>query len=110
MSFYTSILLRFPFLSILRLKMYSRITTTHIPEQLQFCLVILVWMAMRVLGLTDQGLHTSAPARLPKIDIRPVFIVLSLARLTPYFATYFIRYAFAHEKCSLFSVILGVAA
>ena len=51
------------------------IAAAHISDQLQFCLSVLVWVTMRTSGLTGQGLHTSVPATLPEVDIRPAFVI-----------------------------------
>ena len=48
----------------------------HIPNQLQFCSGMLVWMTVRTSGLAGQGFHTSIPAGPPEVDIRSVPVVL----------------------------------
>lgn len=53
------------------------ISAAHIADQLQFRLCVLVRMTVGPSGLAGQGLHTSVPARLPEVDIRPAFVVLS---------------------------------
>ena len=51
------------------------IAAAHIPDQLQFCFGMLVWMAVRTPRLAGQGLHTPVPASPPEVDIRPALIV-----------------------------------
>lgn len=53
------------------------ISAAHIPDQLPFRLCGLVWMAVGPSGLADPGLHTSVPARLSEVDVRPAFVILS---------------------------------
>ena len=52
------------------------IPSSHIPDKLQFCLRMLVWMVVWASGLAGEGCHTSIPACLPEVDIRPAFVVL----------------------------------
>lgn len=54
----------------------ARVAAAHVPDQLQFCLCVLVWMAVGPPRLTGQGLHTSIPAGPPEVDIGPALIVL----------------------------------
>ena len=53
------------------------ISAAHVTNKFQLGLRVLVWMAVRASGLAGQGRHTSIPALLPKVDIRPAFVVLS---------------------------------
>lgn len=55
----------------------GRIAAAHIPDELQFCFCVLVWMAVGTPGLAGQGLHTSIPASPPEVDIGPALVVLS---------------------------------
>ena len=52
------------------------IAAAHIPNQLQFCLRMLIWMAMGTSGLTGQGFHRAIPSSLPEVDVRPTLVVL----------------------------------
>ena len=52
------------------------IPSSHIPDELELCLRMLVGMVVRASGLAGQGCHTSIPACLPEVDIRPAFVVL----------------------------------
>ena len=52
------------------------IPTAHITDELQLLLRMLVWMTVRASGLAGEGRHTSIPTLLPKVDVRPAFVVL----------------------------------
>ena len=52
------------------------ISAAHVADELQLGLCVLVWMAMRSSGLAGQGCHTSIPALLPEVDVRPALVVL----------------------------------
>ena len=51
------------------------IPAAHVTNELQFSLCVLVRMAVRASGLTGQGRHTTVPALLPEVDVRPVLVV-----------------------------------
>ena len=51
------------------------IPPSHIPDELELCLRMLVRMVVRASGLTGQGFHTSIPACFPEVDIRPALVV-----------------------------------
>ena len=53
-----------------------RISAAHVPNQLQFRLCVLVWMAVGPTGLTRQGFCCAIPPGLPEVDIRPAFVIL----------------------------------
>ena len=52
------------------------ISAAHIADELQLGLRVLVWMTVGASGLAGKGRHTSVPALLPEINIRPALIVL----------------------------------
>lgn len=52
-----------------------RVAATHIPDQFQLRLRMLVGMAVGTSGLTGQRCHTSIPAGLPEVDVRPALVV-----------------------------------
>lgn len=45
------------------------ITLEPISDQLQFCLSVLIWMAVGTPGLAERRIHRSVPADLPEIDV-----------------------------------------
>lgn len=55
----------------------ARIAAAHVPDQLQFCLCVLIWMAAGPPGLAGRRSHCSVPAGLPEVDVRPALIVFS---------------------------------
>ena len=67
------------------------IPSPHIPDKIQLGLGVLVRVMVRTSGLAGQRFHTSIPARLPKVDIRPAFVIFPAGPLTPYFAAYCMR-------------------
>ena len=52
------------------------IPAAHIADELQLGLCMLVGVAVRPYGLAGQGCHTSIPALLPEVDVRPALVVL----------------------------------
>ena len=52
------------------------IPAAHIADELQLGICVLVGMAVGPSGLTDQGRHTTIPALLPEVDVRPALVVL----------------------------------
>ncbi len=47
----------------------------HVSDELQFRFCVLVWVVVRASGLAGQRRHTSIPACLPEVDIRPTLVV-----------------------------------
>ena len=45
-------------------------------NEFQFGLRVLVWMTVGASGLAGKGRHTSVPALLSEIDVRPALVVL----------------------------------
>ena len=52
------------------------IPAAHIADQLQLGLCVLVRVAVGPSGLAGQGCHTTIPALLPEVDVRPALVVL----------------------------------
>ena len=52
------------------------IPAAHVTNEFQLGLRVLVGMAVRASGLAGKGRHTSVPALLPEIDVRPALVVL----------------------------------
>ena len=52
------------------------IPAAHIADELQLGLCVLVGVAVGPSGLAGQGRHTTIPALLPEVDIRPALVVL----------------------------------
>ena len=52
------------------------ISAAHVADELQLGLCVLVWMAVGPSGLAGQGCHTTIPALLPEVDVRPALVVL----------------------------------
>ena len=52
------------------------IPAAHIADELQLGLCMLVGVAVRPSGLAGQGCHTTIPALLPEVDVRPALVVL----------------------------------
>ena len=52
------------------------ISATHVTDELQLGLCVLVGMAVGPSGLAGQGRHTTIPALLPEVDVRPALVVL----------------------------------
>ena len=52
------------------------IPAAHVADELQLGLCVLVWMAVGPSGLAGQGYHTTIPALLPEVDVRPALVVL----------------------------------
>ena len=51
------------------------IPAAHVADELQLGLCMLVGVAVRPSGLAGQGCHTTIPALLPEVDVRPAFVV-----------------------------------
>ena len=51
------------------------VAVAHIADELQLGLRVLVGVAVRASGLAGQGRHTTVPALLPEVDVRPAFVV-----------------------------------
>ena len=54
----------------------GRVPAAHVSDELQLGLRVLIRMAVGAFGLTGQGRHTSVPALLPEVDVRPALVVL----------------------------------
>ena len=52
------------------------ISAAHVTNEFQFGLRVLVWMTVGASGLAGKGRHTSVPALLSEIDVRPALVVL----------------------------------
>lgn len=52
------------------------ISAAHIADELQLGLCVLVGVAVGPSGLAGQGCHTTIPALLPEVDVRPALVVL----------------------------------
>jgi len=52
------------------------ISAAHVADKFQLGLRVLVGMAVGASGLAGKGRHTSVPALLPEIDVRPALVVL----------------------------------
>ena len=52
------------------------IPAAHIADELQLGLCVLVGVAVGPSGLAGQGRHTTIPALLPEVDVRPALVVL----------------------------------
>ena len=52
------------------------ISAAHVTDKFQLGLRVLVGMAVGTSGLAGKGRHTSVPALLPEIDVRPALVVL----------------------------------
>ena len=52
------------------------IPAAHVTNEFQLGLRVLVGMAVGASGLAGKGRHTSVPALLPEIDVRPALVVL----------------------------------
>ena len=52
------------------------IPAAHVTDELQLGLCVLVGMAVGPSGLAGQGCHTTIPALLPEVDVRPALVVL----------------------------------
>ena len=52
------------------------IPAAHIADELQLGLCVLVGVAVGPSGLAGQGCHTTIPALLPEVDVRPALVVL----------------------------------
>ena len=86
------------------------ISAAHITNELQFGFRVLIRMAVRASGLADEGRHTSISTLLPKVDVRPTFVIFSAGtadimflcilheRLPVY---HVLCYTFAHEGYGL---------
>lgn len=94
-----------------------RVTAAHIPDQLQLCLCMLVWMAVGPSGLAGQGFRTPIPAGTPEADILPTLVILSAGTADAVFlrilhyglpVCHILCYTLFHEGCGLLSVQLGV--
>ena len=53
------------------------VSAAHVTNELQLGFRVLVRMAVRASGLAGEERLTSIPALLPKVDVRPTFVVLS---------------------------------
>ena len=86
------------------------ISAVHVTNELQFLLHMLVRMTVRASGLAGEGRHTSIPTLLPKVDVRPAFVVLSAGTANAVFLgilhqrlpiRHVLCYTFAHEGYGL---------
>ena len=58
-----------------------RIPAAYVMDQLQFCLGVLVWVAVGPSGLTGQGIYCSIPTSTPEIDIGPTLVIFPAGML-----------------------------
>ena len=70
---------------------------------------MLVWMAMRMPGLTGQGLHVPIPASPPEVDIRPALVVFPAGTADAIFSAYFIRDCLYAMSCVILLLIKDAA-
>ena len=88
------------------------ISAAHVPDGLPFCFRMLVWMAVRPLGLTGKGCRTSIPALLPEVDVRPALVVFPTGAADAVFfcilherlpVCHVLCYTLVHERYGLLS-------
>ncbi len=89
-----------------------RIAATHIPDQLELCLCMLVGMAVGPPGLAGQRSHRSVPAGLSEVEVRPALVVFPASTADAVFLRVFHKglpvchilcYTLAHEGYGLLS-------
>lgn len=60
---------------------------------------LFIGMAVRPLGLADQGFYAPVPPAAPEVDIRPALVVLSAGPADAIFFSYFITLGVQREIC-----------
>ena len=85
------------------------VSAAHVPDQPQLHFCALIGMAVGPPGLTGQGCHASIPAGFSKYMYDLLLLYFRLARLTPYFSTYFIRNCRYVMSCAILLLMKDMA-
>ena len=84
----------------------GRIPTAHVTNELQLGFRVLTRMTVRASGLAGEGRHTSIPTLLPKVDVRPTFVVLSAgAADTIFLCIFYQRLPIRHVLCYTLAMV-----
>ena len=82
------------------------ISAAHVTNELQFGFRVLIRMTVRASGLAGEGRHTSIPTLLPKVDVRPTFVVLSAgAADTIFLCIFYQRLPIRHVLCYTLAMV-----
>ena len=82
------------------------ISAAHVTNELQLGFRVLTRMTVRASGLAGEGRHTSIPTLLPKVDVRPTFVVLSAgAADTIFLCIFYQRLPIRHVLCYTLAMV-----